>query len=164
MSKELFERLFDLETFKGHELKWECDYYDGDAWHTCSKFYLDGIELKMKRYYSQAYIPFDKRDDEIETCTISNNQGVVFGRKITHRFKINRLELLSLLDSELTIGGVKKGDILYDKNRKLKCKVISMLVEPHRVRVEYLTSNSFLPMIRNFYEKDIINNFEKVED
>lgn len=145
MNEKMFYNLFDLESFNGHELKFDHTYYAGRKWHSNVVFYLDGVKMDIEGYYSQAYMPFDKRNDEILTISIKNENGVSFGRRVGESSKLRFQEFCDLLNKNLTIEGLKVGDMLYDTIRKEKCKIVAILSNPLRLRLDYV--NRPLPLM-----------------
>ncbi len=113
MNKEKFLTMFDMSSFEGHEIKYINDYYAGKPWHTSHTFTVDGVELDLEEYYSQAYMPFDKRKPEIATVSIKNdkNKGIDFGMTVTPDHLIKYEDLKELISAEEPqIEGFKYGD------------------------------------------------------
>lgn len=115
LTKEKFLSMFDMSSFEGHEIKYVCDYYAGKPWHTSHTFIVDGVELDLEEYYSQAYMPFDKRTPEIATISIKNEKkkGVGFGMTVTPDHLIKFEYLKELISPEVPqIEGFKFGDLV----------------------------------------------------
>ena len=165
MEKKKFYSLFDLESFNGHELKFDHTYYGGMSWHSNVVFYIDGKKMELEEYYSQAYIPFDKRDNEIATVDIKNGNGVGFGRKVKKETPLKFEEFESLLIDNLTICGYKKGDMLMDLEKNEPCRIVAVLANPLRLRLDYV--KHLFGLIQDFPEHYFYSTpkkFKKIED
>ena len=154
--------MFDLDSFGGHTVEYICNYYEGKAWHTTHTINIDGIALELDEYYSQAYIPFDKRDNEIATISIWNKniKGISFGKKVTPTNLIKYEDIKELLSTEEPqVKGFKYNDRIEIVDPRIRenennfGNVVGLDLKNQTLRVKY--GNCWLPTIRDVYPEQI---------
>lgn len=149
---DFFYSHFD-SSFEGHNLTYVCDYYEGRAWHTTYGFTVNGVRLEMDSYYSQAYIPFDKRDDEISTVSIRNKKypGLCVSKQVSKFDLLTYKELEILVQTEEpTVGGFKYNDRVRTTYNGVETgTVVALFPQNNRVRVK-LDGSTWSPVMKDF--------------